>query len=113
MSTAYKSFFTENDGNDHLAKRTNFMRNLLSAYDTIRGKIPPVGAAYWDIVVITAGAEEQRAWYETQLEEKRLRGELPLVDFRVFSDPGGVRTGDGGATLHVVAELGRDSPICK
>lgn len=40
-----------------------------------------------------------------QLADKLSRGELPLVEYRVFSDPGGIRTGDGGATLHVVSEL--------
>ena len=40
-----------------------------------------------------------------QLADKLSRGELPLVEYRVFSDPGGLRTGDGGATLHVVSEL--------
>ena len=40
-----------------------------------------------------------------QLADKLSRDELPLVEYRVFSDPGGIRTGDGGATLHVVSEL--------
>ena len=40
-----------------------------------------------------------------QLADKLSRGELPLVEYRVYSDPGGIRTGDGGATLHVVSEL--------
>ena len=40
-----------------------------------------------------------------QVADKLARGELPLVEYRVFSDPGGIRTGDGGATLHIVSEL--------
>ena len=32
-----------------------------------------------------------------QVADKLARGELPLVEYRVFSDPGGIRTGDGMA----------------
>ena len=64
---------------------------------------------YWDLVVLSAGNEDQKRWYEMQLERKLLP---PGVPFRVFSDPGGVRTGDGGATLKIVdllfQEFGED-----
>lgn len=89
-----------------LSSRAEFTRNLLVEYEAIRGKKPDSGgSAFWDMVVISAGAESQKAWYEEQLADKLSRGELPLVEYRVFSDPGGIRTGDGGATLHVVSEL--------
>ncbi len=110
MPPQYKSFTSDcrlARVEGRLAARAAFTRGLIDAYDKIRGRRPD--DAYWDLVVITAGAAEQRDWYEQQVEEKRRRGELPDgLQFRVIADPGGVRTGDGGATLHVISELHRD-----
>ena len=57
---------------------------------------------FWDLVVLSAGNESQKKWYEMQLSKKILPSG---VMFRVYSDPGGVRTGDGGATLNIVEKL--------
>ena len=57
---------------------------------------------FWDLVVLSAGNDSQKHWYEMQLAQKLLP---PGVQFRVYSDPGGVRTGDGGATLNIVELL--------
>ena len=50
-----------------LSSRAEFTRNLLVEYEAIRGKKPDSGgSAFWDMVVISAGAESQKAWYEEQ-----------------------------------------------
>ena len=86
------------------------MGRLLSDYeDLLTGNsgddaaLPTV--AFWDLVVLSAGNDCQKHWYEMQLAKKRLP---PRVQFRVYSDPGGVRTGDGGATLNIVELLSQE-----
>ena len=76
-------------------------RELIDRYRRqIRGKTPPED--FWDAVIISAGDEAQKSWFEMQLKQKSDRGHLPRgVDFRVFSDPDGVRVGDGGAALNI------------
>merc|ERR1719232_55463 len=82
------------------------MRGLMTDYDRLRGRDPrELGASFWDLVVISAGDEEQRAWYEAQLDLKREAGELPLVTFLVIPDPPGPRIGSGGSTLHILRSL--------
>ena len=72
-----------------------FMKDLMSEYDKFRGRCPrEVGASFWDVVVISAGDEEQRAWYEAQLSLKHEAGELPLVTFLCIPDPPGPRQGE-------------------
>ena len=72
-----------------------FMKDLMSEYDKLRGRYPQeVGASFWDVVVISAGDEEQRAWYEAQLSLKHEAGELPLVTFLCIPDPPGPRQGE-------------------
>ena len=88
------------------AKIGGFMKGLMTDYDRLRGRDPrEVGASFWDLVVISAGDEEQRAWYEAQLDLKREAGELPLVTFLVIPDPPGPRIGSGGSTLHILRSL--------
>ena len=83
-----------------------FMKDLMTEYDKLRGRCPrEVGASFWDVVVISAGDEEQRAWYEAQLSLKREAGELPLVTFLCIPDPPGPRIGSGGSTLHILRSL--------
>ena len=87
-------------------RRARFMRDLFDRYERdLRGK-KPAASSFWDLVVLSAGDDDQKGWYETQLDSKKARGELPMgVPFRVFPDPGGIRTGDGGATLSIVSRL--------
>ena len=74
------------------AKIGRFMKDLMAQYDLMRGRCPlEAGARFWDAVVISAGDEEQRAWYEAQLGLRREAGELPLVTFLVIPDPPGPR----------------------
>ena len=88
------------------AKIGSFMKDLMTEYDRLRGRDPrEVGASFWDVVVISAGDEEQRAWYEAQLDLKREAGELPLVTILVIPDPPGPRIGSGGSTLHILRSL--------
>ena len=52
-----------------LSARAEFTRNLFVEYEAIRGKKPDAdggGGAFWDMVVISAGAESQKSWYEEQ-----------------------------------------------
>ena len=84
----------------------SYMKDLMTAYDGLRGQCPrAAGAGFWDVVVISAGDEEQRAWYEAQLSLKHEARELPLVTFLVIPDPPGPRIGSGGSTLHILRSL--------
>jgi len=54
----------------------------------------PPGLRYWDIVVLTASDDDQRAAYDIQIKEKLDRKEIPSgVGYHVFSDPPGPRIG--------------------
>ena len=58
--------------------------------------------------MLSAGNEDQKAWFETQLQQKKDNGSLPLrVDFKVFVDPGEARAGDGGALMNILCQLVR------
>ncbi|MHC4983561.1 MAG: fucose pyrophosphorylase domain-containing protein [Planctomycetota bacterium] len=62
--------------------------------------------ADWDILIVTAGSDDQAAEYETQL---RMRQKLGLLsgarEVMSMADPGGRRVGSGGSTLHCLIEL--------
>ena len=51
-----------------LSARAEFTRSLFAEYEAVRGVRPggDGGAPFWDMVVITAGAEAQKSWYEEQ-----------------------------------------------
>ena len=50
-----------------LSARAEFTRSLFAEYEAVRGVRPGDGGApFWDMVVITAGAEAQKSWYEEQ-----------------------------------------------
>ncbi|KAF7695743.1 fucose-1-phosphate guanylyltransferase [Silurus meridionalis] len=92
---------TEKIKNTKLKQSTN---KKLKKYNTLRGAEVKSGG-FWDLVVITAVDEDQRRWYEVQLQEKILRRELPLTVYRVVADPPGYKIGNGGSTLHVLQLL--------
>lgn len=87
--------------NIHLAKST---KDKLDKFNRIRGA-DVKSCGFWDLVVITAVDEDQRCWYEVQLQEKIRRRELPLSVYHVFADPPGYKIGNGGSTLHVLQLL--------
>ncbi|KAI4872318.1 hypothetical protein NFI96_027745 [Prochilodus magdalenae] len=83
--------------NVHLQNAT---KEKLEKFDRIRGKEVKPGE-FWDLVVITAVDEDQRAAYELQIREKCIRKELPIgICYHVFADPPGYKIGNGGSTLH-------------
>lgn len=49
---------------------------------------------FWDLVVITAVDEDQRCWYEVQVQEKIRRRELPLSIYHVIADPPDYKIGE-------------------
>nr|XP_019936510.1 PREDICTED: fucose-1-phosphate guanylyltransferase [Paralichthys olivaceus] len=80
-------------------------RAKLSRFNSLRGR-EVQGAGYWDVVVLTAVDESQRAAYELQVRGKLHRGELPLgIHYKVFSDPPGHKVGNGGSTLYALQQL--------
>ncbi|MCI4380442.1 hypothetical protein PGIGA_G00240150 [Pangasianodon gigas] len=87
--------------NTHLSKST---KDKLDKFNRMRGAEVKSGG-FWDLVVITAVDEDQRCWYEVQLQEKIRRSELPVSVYRVFADPPGHKIGNGGSTLHVLQLL--------
>jgi fucose-1-phosphate guanylyltransferase len=61
---------------------------------------------FWDAIILTAGTEKQRDMYQSQIEAKLRRKEIPsCCKYLVFSDPPGAKLGDGGATLHALDQL--------
>ena len=68
----------------------SFMKQLMKAYEQLRGKaVTGESVQFWDIVVISAGDESQKQWYEDQLKLKHESGDLPLVTFLIIPDPPG------------------------
>lgn len=74
-------------------------KKKLETFNSLRGK--SVNLPFWDIVVLTAADEEQQVAYETQLQSKLERKELPVdgLKYHVFHDPVGPKIGNGGSTL--------------
>ncbi|MBN3302369.1 FPGT guanylyltransferase, partial [Amia calva] len=80
-------------------------RQKLEKFDRLRGKRVQDGE-FWDVAIITAVDETQKAAYEMQITDKLHRGELPLgVPFHVFADPPGPKIGNGGSTLHSLEQV--------
>ncbi|XP_053286836.1 fucose-1-phosphate guanylyltransferase [Pleuronectes platessa] len=80
-------------------------RAKLNRFNSLRGR-EVQGAGFWDVVVLTAVDESQRAAYELQVRGKVHRGELPLgIQYQVFSDPPGSKVGNGGSTLYALQQL--------
>jgi fucokinase len=58
---------------------------------------------HWDAVLITAGSERQAAWYEEELQRRRVAGTLTEgVTFLAVPDWEDRRIGSGGATLNAL-----------
>lgn len=74
-------------------------KKKLETFKSIRGK--GINIPFWDIIVLTAADEEQQRAYETQLQSKLARKELPVdgLKYHVFHDPVGPKIGNGGSTL--------------
>ncbi len=63
----------------------------------------------WDAIVLTASSEEQARLYRRHLEEVRVRGLIAAATRTVVvADPGGMRIGSGGATLHALRVLAQE-----
>ncbi|XP_041485711.1 fucose-1-phosphate guanylyltransferase-like [Lytechinus variegatus] len=77
----------------------------IKKFESIRGK-QVINIPYWDIVVITAGDEDQKNAYDLQLKEKLARQQLPLgTKYHVLKDPGDVKIGPGGSMMAALSYL--------
>ncbi|XP_064404447.1 fucose-1-phosphate guanylyltransferase-like [Halichondria panicea] len=84
-----------------LLKATDEKLQLYKQAFSADSKVP-----FWDLVVLTAGNEEQKKSFQEQIEIKTKRKEIPTsVRYLVFCDPPGAKIGNGGATMHVLQEL--------
>ena len=80
------------------AHRNNWEQYLAS--------LKPGAQQDWDICVLTASDERQAEMYRSQLDWRRDAGLLPHgMQTLVLPDPGGRRTGSGGATLNALAQV--------
>jgi fucokinase len=80
------------------AHRNNWEQYLAS--------LKPGAQQDWDICVLTASDERQAEMYRSQLDWRREAGLLPHgMQTLVLPDPGGRRTGSGGATLNALAQV--------
>ena len=53
------------------------------------------GLLFWDLVVVTAGDEDQAKAYREQIENKITLHQLPMgVSYHVFHDPPGPKAGE-------------------
>ena len=67
-------------------------------------------APRWDWFVITASNEEQASAYRIQIDRRQAGGLLPAgTRYVVIADPAGKRVGSGGATLHVLRHIARET----
>ena len=81
-----------------------------SLYCKILSQTEP-NIAFWDLVVVTAADKDQKAYYETQLNERLQRNEIPKqTRYLVIADPPGPKIGSGGATFYVLDFLHNNIP---
>ncbi|CAE1293979.1 FPGT [Acanthosepion pharaonis] len=82
-------------------KIIQFMRDLFSKYDKLRGNDKSSGFwPFWDAVVITTADEIQRDAYQSQIDAKKEKKELPInLEIYIVSDPPGPKLGNGGSTF--------------
>lgn len=79
----------------------------LKLFEQIRGKEGNL-SHFWDVVVLSALDAAQKKAYETQLDEKLARKELPLLPkYHVIHDPIGYKVGNGGGVIAVLDELSK------
>ncbi|XP_060067670.1 fucose-1-phosphate guanylyltransferase-like [Ylistrum balloti] len=77
------------------------MSSVMKQYKSMRGKKRADHCQeFWDIVVITAGDEDQKKAFEAQIDSKLSQKELPLdCPIHVVADPPGPKLGNGGSTF--------------
>ncbi|XP_033743408.1 fucose-1-phosphate guanylyltransferase-like [Pecten maximus] len=77
------------------------MSTIMKQYESMRGrKRADHGKEFWDVIVITAGDEDQKEAFVAQIESKLSRNELPLdCPIHVVADPPGPKLGNGGSTF--------------
>jgi fucokinase len=64
----------------------------------------------WDVVIVTASSARQAGLYRDEIERRSLSGMLPAgTEFLVVPDPDDRRVGSGGATIHALGVLAKDS----
>ncbi|KAH3835218.1 fucose-1-phosphate guanylyltransferase-like [Dreissena polymorpha] len=78
-----------------------YFSEVISSYARIRGKHKKdFSIPFWDVIVLTAMDDEQKAVYDKQLKYKYEREELPFdVPIHVTADPPGPKIGNGGSTF--------------
>ena len=88
-----------------LSRIISSTHSSLNLYETLLGLPPehfPNSALFWDVVVLTTADDRQKHAFEAQIQVKKSRGEIPLVDFQIIADPPGPKIGNGGSTLWVL-----------
>lgn len=77
------------------------MSNIMKQYQFMRGKTrADHGKEFWDVMVITAGDDDQKDAFVAHIESKLSRKELPLdCPIHVVADPPGPKLGNGGSTF--------------
>jgi hypothetical protein len=104
------------------------VRDLLLALMKLRGSVVAV-LDFWEVVVVTAADQDQKRFYECQLEERQKQGSIPAhvkcvylahyaphrtlarsqqrarTRYLVIEDPPGDKIGCGGSTMHVLRLL--------
>ena len=68
----------------------------------IFGRALDGAAPFFDVVVLLASDEVQRASFEAEIAERESVGQLPHAEYRCFSD-GEFKIGNGGALMKVRA----------
>ena len=90
---------------DSLSRIVSSTRSSLNLYESLLG-LPredfPDSTLFWDVIVLSTADEHQKHAFEAQIEVKRRRGEIPLVDVQIIADPPGPKIGNGGSTLCVL-----------
>ena len=96
-------------------KLSFFHQAHLNNWETYTESLTAEAAAgVWDDVILTAANSRQAAAFQYQLDQRRDLGMLPArTRFQVIADPGGMRIGSGGATLHALHELRVRGPAAR
>ena len=90
---------------DAISRIVSSTHSSLDLYEKLLGlprELFPESLCFWDAIVLTTADERQRVSFETQIQVKRRRKEIPLIDIHVIADPPGAKIGNGGSTLWVL-----------
>ncbi|CAD5116112.1 DgyrCDS5038 [Dimorphilus gyrociliatus] len=93
-------------------------RKIYANFQKIRGErlenIRLSNKNFWDVVVMTTADENQKVAFETMVNSKVERHELPEgIRYLFYADPPGYKIGNGGSTIYTLWRMYNDFGRCE